>query len=160
MCSVRAFLLPLTSLALCATAALALPSKAEAVIRLSSPNMVSLTNGLVGYWTFDGPVTNWTTGKSFDISGRGNTGQLTLMSTSSSPMSGKIGQAFYFDGPSNQRLVVDDNNSLDFGAGDISVAFWIKNTAPYIADNEYLKSDEFFPVLSLSQPTMRLPMLQ
>ena len=95
-----------------------------------------ISNGLVGYWTFDGAATNCTTGVTRDLSGNGNDGSLALMSTSSSPTPGKVGQALSFDGTSYQRLVVDDNNSLDFGSGDISVALWIKNTAPYVAEHE------------------------
>ncbi len=64
-------------------------------------NTTAVSNGLVGYWTFDGGVTNWTTGTTQDVSGTGNTGSLSTMSTSSSPTVGKIGQAFTFNGSRN-----------------------------------------------------------
>jgi hypothetical protein len=60
------------AIALCASAALALPTKAEAAIHLGSPNTVSLTNGLVGYWPLDGFVTDWNTNTTADISGSNN----------------------------------------------------------------------------------------
>src|SRR3990167_3333509 len=58
----------------------------------------SLTSGLVGYWTFNGKDTNWGTNKTNDLSGQGNTGTLTNMSTTTSPVVGKIGQGLNFDG--------------------------------------------------------------
>src|SRR6266568_8296132 len=76
---------------------LALPHPAFAAIHLGDPNTVSLTNGLVGYWPLDGSVTNWATGVTRDLSGNGNDGSLSLMPTSSAPVIGKIGQAFYFN---------------------------------------------------------------
>ena len=120
------FLLSLTSLAICATAALALPPKAEAVIRLGQVNMVSLTNGLVGYWTFDGPVTDWNSNTTRDLSGNGNTGSLVSMSTSSSPAIGKIGQAFKFDGIS--QSVTFDDLSFPSGSAPRTVSLWFKST--------------------------------
>ena len=80
---------------------LLLPFTAQAAIHLGSPNTVSLSQGLVGYWPLDGPVTNWNTNTTADLSGNGNTGQLVSMSTSSSPTAGKIGQALKFDGSSS-----------------------------------------------------------
>ena len=59
------------------------------------------TEGLVGYWTFDGQDTIWsseTTGATTDVSGNGNHGTLQNMSRSSSPASGISGQALKFDG--------------------------------------------------------------
>src|SRR6185436_16749444 len=53
----------------------------------------SLTDGLVGYWTMDGKNTNWSTGATADLSGNGNNGSMVGMSTTTSPVAGKIGQA-------------------------------------------------------------------
>jgi hypothetical protein len=69
------------AIALCATATLALPPRAEAVIHLGDPNTVALTNGLVGYWPLDGQVTDWNTNTTRDLSGQSNTGTLVSMST-------------------------------------------------------------------------------
>jgi hypothetical protein len=90
------------ALALCA-AALALPPKAEAAIRLGSTTTVSLTNGLVGYWPLDGATTNWATNTLYDISGFGNNASSTALATSTAPVAGKIGQALAF---SSQRMQV------------------------------------------------------
>jgi hypothetical protein len=55
-----------------------------------------ISNGLIGYWTFDGSSVDWFKSQVADVSGNGNTGQLLGMSTSSSPVPGKIGQALMF----------------------------------------------------------------
>ena len=61
-------------------------------------NTVALSSGLVDYWPLDGAVTNWTANTTNDISGNANTANLVSMSTTTSPMAGKIGQALKFDG--------------------------------------------------------------
>ncbi len=50
-------------------------------------------SGLVGYWPFDGKDINWTANTTADVSGKGNTGTLVGMSTTTSPVMGKMGQA-------------------------------------------------------------------
>ncbi|MDO8717127.1 MAG: LamG-like jellyroll fold domain-containing protein, partial [Dehalococcoidales bacterium] len=79
----------------------------------------SLTKGLVGYWTFDGKDTNWSTGIVSDKSGQGNNGSLINMSTSTSPIAGKIGQALSFNG---------NNSHVDMtsapGANNYTYAAW------------------------------------
>jgi hypothetical protein len=87
-----------------------------------------LSNGLVGHWTFDGGVTNWATGKTNDVSGNGNTGQLIAMSTSTSPTFGKIGQGIKFNG-SNQHINMGD--VLDLTGSSMSVSVWIKRFSDY-----------------------------
>jgi hypothetical protein len=57
-----------------------------------------LTNGLVGYWTFDGKDTTATTAT--DRSGNGNTGTIT----GATPTIGKIGQALRFK--SNEHISI------------------------------------------------------
>jgi hypothetical protein len=115
-------LLPFT-LALCAAAALALPPKAEAAIHLGTPNTVALQNGLVAYWPLDGDTTNWTTGKTSDVSGQGNIGTLTLMSANSAPVIGKIGQALNFNGTSNY---IDAGNASGLQLSTTTISVWIK----------------------------------
>ncbi len=51
-------------------------------------NYLTLSSGLVGYWPLDGKTTNWATGKTTDLSGQNNAGQLINMSTTTSPVSG------------------------------------------------------------------------
>jgi len=56
-----------------------------------SPNVMSLSNGLVGYWTFNNQdIRN---GVILDKSGNGNNGNLMNISTSTFYVPGKIGQA-------------------------------------------------------------------
>jgi hypothetical protein len=129
------------AIALCATAALALPPKAEAVVRLGSTNTVSLTNGLVGYWPLDGATTNWISNTTRDLSGQGNTGHLYALSTSTTPAPGKIGQAFKFIPDNNQYVFVDDDISLK--PATITVSAWVKwvsHTPNY--HTAVIKSDE------------------
>jgi hypothetical protein len=86
---------------------------------------VGISNGLVGYWTFDGGSIDWHTNTVADMSGQGNTGSLVSMSTTSSPVGGKIGQAFSFNG-SNQSI---SNASLaNAGTSDFTATGWIKLT--------------------------------
>ncbi|OGG57577.1 hypothetical protein A2853_01780 [Candidatus Kaiserbacteria bacterium RIFCSPHIGHO2_01_FULL_55_17] len=93
-----------------------------------------LSNGLVGHWTFDGGATNWGTGKTNDLSGQGNTGQLINMSTTSSPVAGKIGQALNFNGASSHIKVADDANGNLDATGDFSYSLWYKLRS--ITDND------------------------
>ncbi|MGB5019049.1 MAG: LamG domain-containing protein, partial [Candidatus Moraniibacteriota bacterium] len=67
--------------------------------RLNVSPVSNLTSGLVGYWTFDGKDTPWSSssaGTATDRSGNSNTGTLTNMSQSTSPTIGKLGQALNF----------------------------------------------------------------
>src|SRR3990167_6889266 len=75
------------------------------------PNYISLKSGLVGHWTFDGKDLN--TGAAMDASGQGNHGALVNMSTSTSRVPGKFGQALKFDG-------VDDRVSIANPISDLS----------------------------------------
>lgn len=84
-----------------------------------------LTSGLVGYWTFDGQDTNWGTNTMIDRSGSSNTGTMTNMSTSTSPVAGVVGQALHLDGATKNIYVGDPaGGSLDFNEA-FSLALWI-----------------------------------
>jgi uncharacterized protein (TIGR02145 family) len=83
------------------------------------------TSGLVGYWTFNGPDTNWTSatgGTTNDVSGNNNTGTLTNMSRSTSPVAGVIGQGLKFDGVNNSVTTTFTSQLNDF-----TVSFWFKD---------------------------------
>lgn len=85
----------------------------------------SLTSGLVGYWTFDGADTYWssaTAGTVTDKSGNNNTGTLTNMSRSTSPAMGKLGQAFKFDGADDYVTSARVFNNLPF-----TLSGWVKS---------------------------------
>jgi uncharacterized protein (TIGR02145 family) len=99
------------------------------------PAFSSLNNGLVGYWTFNNQDMNWATGKALDKSGSGNDGQIMNMSTTTSPVQGKMGQGLKFDGTYNKYVNIGNPSVLQFtsGTNSFTVAAWFKKTAN--ADN-------------------------
>ncbi len=100
----------------------AFPSLASASAVLDHANLNALTSGLVGYWTMDGATTNWTTDTTQDLSGKGNAGQMINMSTTTSPVAGKIGQALKLNGINNY---VNLGSSVLTGATSLSVSVWL-----------------------------------
>ena len=88
----------------------------------------TLDQGLVGYWTFDGKDTNWTSQTAGTVADRSpvgtNTGTLTGMSRSSSPTIGKIGQGLKFNGSS---AYVSLGTGLD-NNGEMTISAWIRTT--------------------------------
>ena len=105
---------------LIAALVLSFPLTAGASVDVGHSNATTLTGGLMGYWPFDGATTNWSTGKTSDISGQGNTGSLVSMSTTTSSVAGKLGQALNFNG-SNDVLV----NAAALSA-PCTVTVWVK----------------------------------
>src|SRR3989344_8230350 len=95
----------------------------DASVINKSPNYLGSSNGLVGYWTMDGSKVNWKTGAVTDSSGRGNTGTITNMATSTGVAIGKIGQALSFDG-TDDILVIGDKDAFDAPASYTIIA-WI-----------------------------------
>lgn len=91
----------------------------------------SLTDGLVGHWTFDGKDTTWTsstTGTTRDLSGNGNTGTLTNMNRATAPKTGKIGQGMNFDGVNDYAQIPDaDMFTFSDGVNDrpFSLSAWV-----------------------------------
>jgi hypothetical protein len=65
---------------------------------------IAISNGLVGYWTFDGPSIDWHTNTVADMSATGNTGTLVSLATSTAPGGGKIGQALNFVRSASQYI--------------------------------------------------------
>ncbi len=98
---------------------------------IGQSNPVTLSTGLVGYWPFDGSDTNWATGITKDISGQGNNGQLIAMSTSTSPVIGKIGQAFNFNINTAQEVSLGTTPpALTFAYNQpFTVSLWAKPLA-------------------------------
>jgi hypothetical protein len=104
---------------------------ATSKIAKTLPGRDSLTSGLVGWWTFDGPdmLTNVA-----DRSGQGNTGNLILglsgnISTTTAP--GRVGQALSFDGVNDYVSIPDPGTGsiLDFDTGSqITIAMWVNRT--------------------------------
>src|ERR1700681_2892426 len=106
------------------TAALfAFPLAAAASAVVGHSNTVALTNGLVGYWSMDGSSINWTTNTMADLSGQGNAGTLVGMSTTSSPVAGKIGGALKFDGATTYIVASPVTGPLK---SEGTYSFWVK----------------------------------
>jgi hypothetical protein len=98
-------------------------SGGQAIANASRNNI--LTNGLVGLWSFDGKDMNWGTNKALDRSGQGNDGVLTNMSTTTSPVIGKIGQGLKFDGV-NDHINLGTSATFNLGAGNFTLCSWFK----------------------------------
>ena len=82
-----------------------------------------LENGLVGHWTFDGPTIGDLVG---DVSGNNNDAFL-VSNTSTSTISGKMGQAWRFDGVDDALRDAADSSYDNIQSGDnVSIAFWGK----------------------------------
>ena len=82
------------------------------------------TNGLVGYWNFDGPNTTTTSGAlagTRDVSNNGNWGTFY---NGVKPVAGVVGQALSFDGV-NDYVNAGNGASLNFG-DKITIEAWFK----------------------------------
>lgn len=93
----------------------------------SAPASYTVSDGLVGHWSFDGRDTSWTSataGTVSDISGQGNTGTLTNMSQTASPTIGKIGQGLNFNGTTQYISLGTGLNSVILTG--FSFSAWIK----------------------------------
>jgi hypothetical protein len=91
----------------------------------------SLQDGLVAWWTFDGPdIISWINSSNniSDKSGNGNTLDLAIGLFRPVPESGIVGQSLYFDGIDDYASA-PSSASLDFGTGDFSVSFWMKTSS-------------------------------
>jgi hypothetical protein len=94
-------------------------------VNTSSANLQqssSLANGLVGYWTFDGPTISGTTVK--DLSGQGNNGT----NNGAMPTIGKLGQALQFNGSSNY-INLGTGSQYNFPDTTFTVSAWIRTSA-------------------------------
>ena len=92
---------------------------------IAHSNTVTLQTGLVGYWPLDGGTTSWKTDTTQDVSGSGNTGALVNMSTTTSPVPGKIGGALKFNG-STQYINLGTPSSLNITGSAVTVSAWVK----------------------------------
>jgi hypothetical protein len=96
-----------------------------------------LTNGLVGYWTFDGPDLSFTTNLATDVSGNGNNGRLTNMSTTTAPAIGRLGQALNFDG-SNDYVELGTSAANLAGASGLTLSAWVNTSEDYSVQGSIL----------------------
>jgi hypothetical protein len=95
--------------------------------------------GLMGYWTFDGVDTPWTSssaGTTIDKSGNGRTGTLTNMNRATAPVQGKVGQGLRFDGISGNYVNI---GTLDI-PGAITLCSWAKWDG--LADSELISNKD------------------
>src|SRR5262245_55089447 len=81
-----------------------------ALLALPQNTHAALADGLVGYWSFNGPDV---TDKVYDRSAQGNHGYFNGGSTSSAKTIGKLGQALSFDGTATWANI-DDSSVYDF----------------------------------------------
>ena len=104
--------------------ALLLPSVIHAAtLDKSAGNRI--TDGLVGYWTFDGKDINSTVN---DVSGQGRNGYLrNFQATSTITAPGKVGQALKFGGSTNAGMLVSSSDII--GTGDFSACLWMYATS-------------------------------
>jgi hypothetical protein len=87
-----------------------------------------LTDGLVGYWSFDGPDMDWasTTAEVKDVSGIGNHGNMTDWDgTAQTPTQGVLGQALELRGPGWPKVRLNSHKSLEMGTGDMAISTWL-----------------------------------
>ena len=103
--------------------ALSIASGAAASVFIDSANTTALSNGLVGDRPLDGRTINWTTNQFNDLSGLGLYATSTTMSTTTSPVAGKIGGALNFNGTTN--FLELDWAVTKIAAGDVSMSAWI-----------------------------------
>ena len=92
---------------------------ATSKIAKTLPGRDSLTSGLVGWWTMDGPDTLTNIA---DKSGQGNTGSLIHGGSGTTTAPGKLGQALNFDG-SDDAINVGSPAVLD-DLGPMTIALW------------------------------------
>jgi hypothetical protein len=94
------------------------------------------SSGLVGYWSFNGTDTNWTSataGTVYDRSGFGYNGTMHSMKRDSSPVDGISGQALLFDG--NTSYI--DTADVDI-TDTITVSAWINPSISITSSFGYL----------------------
>ncbi|MEK6863619.1 MAG: LamG domain-containing protein, partial [Nanoarchaeota archaeon] len=98
---------------------------------IPAPSHAALSDGLVGYWTFDGPHTSWTSataGTTKDLTSNGNTGTMTNMSQSTSPVIGKIGQGLKFDG-TNSFVNTNSGTGIIDAQQSVTISAWVYPTS-------------------------------
>lgn len=80
------------------------------------------TNGLVGYWPLDGEDLDWGSNTAYDRSGNNRNGTMVNLSTSTSPIPGKIGQALKFSGDTDYIGLSSPLTNIN----TFSTSLWIK----------------------------------
>lgn len=107
-------------------------------VTATSTCSTGLSCGLVGYWTFDGKDTPWTSATAattLDKSGNGGTGTLTAMSQNVTPSPGIAGQALKFRGNVGEYVQVADADRYSFGNGTTDTPFSLSAWVYYDSTN-------------------------
>src|SRR3990167_9563410 len=107
----------------------------KVIISMTPP---SITDGLVGYWTFDGK--DMAGGKALDKSGNGNHGSPVNIATSTFYTSGKLGQGLKFDGV-NDYVSAGTGNNLNLGTSNFTFSLWFKIPASVAFSNLLNRAD-------------------
>src|SRR3990167_11148077 len=107
---------------------LCITSDVKAGLIVKAPPYIGLNEGLVGFWSFDGPDMSQSTNNvwAFDRSGQGNNGVLKNMATSTARKAGKIGQALDFDGVNDYVNPDDAINTLFNTLAQGTISAWVK----------------------------------
>ncbi len=84
-----------------------------------------LNNGLVYVFSLNGGDINWGSNTAYDRSGNGNDGTLVGMSTTSSPINGKLGQGLNFNGLSTY-INTPTFSFLGQSSASFTVSAWVK----------------------------------
>src|SRR3989344_5160372 len=107
------------------------PSSVIAGTIFSAPSYIGLSEGLIGYWSFNDNDMAQSPSNTFamDRSGNGNNGKLKNMATSSARVTGKIGQGLSFDG-TDDYVDVGNKSDFNFGTSNFSIAGWVKTSSP------------------------------
>jgi hypothetical protein len=90
-------------------------------------SIAGATAGLVGYWSFNGPDTDWSKNLTYDMSNSYATGTMVSMSTTTSPVAGVIGQGLKFDGSTN--YVIGSGTSFPTVWTTLTFSAWFKVTS-------------------------------
>ena len=93
------------------------------ITQINTPHTNKWTDGLVGYWSFDGQDMDWSssTAEALDRSGNSNNGDVKNGAKSAI---GKVGQAMEFDG-SDDYVDVPDADNLDVTS--VTLSAWVKS---------------------------------
>tara|TARA_B100002051_G_C16745113_1_gene647044 strand:+ start:7556 stop:9874 length:2319 start_codon:yes stop_codon:yes gene_type:complete len=108
-------------------AALLYDSVSPSVISTTPEPDSTLSNGLVGHWTFDGPTMDYSDSTDVvieDVSGNGNQASSSITTI---VKSGILGQALNFeeDYPSERKVRIEPSPTID-NLSQISMSMWVK----------------------------------
>jgi len=125
-------------IALIALCFFSLSNQASAATIAKPSNFLTVNQGLVGYWTFDGPdmLTNVR-----DRSGQGNHGSL-VGQTSTTSVQGKLGQALRFNGSAGSGDYVNIGDKLNTLAVPFTLSAWMYTNTPLGSTQGIVETDQ------------------